>query len=99
MLSFLVSCGGDEPVDPTPPTPVTPDNPNPPTPTQDTKAPTITVSRNSVNVIAGPSVTVSGEELKIGDVTVASWKDDVTSNCSVILTLTPKDGSAKTINS
>ena len=99
MLSVLTSCGGDEPEPPSPVTPVTPVDPDPPAPPQDTKAPTITVSQNSVNVIAGPSVTVSGEELKIGDVSIASWKDDVSSSCTAVLTLTPKDGSVKTINS
>ena len=45
---FFASCGGKEPVDPTPPTP----------PAKDTKAPTITVSANTVNVIAGLDVTL-----------------------------------------
>ena len=84
-MSFVVSCGGDEPVEPTP--------------AKDTKAPVITVSMSTVNVIAGPSVTVSGNELKIGDHSVASWKDDVSSSCTVALSLTPAEGTAKTLNS
>ena len=91
MLSVLVSCGGPEPINPTPVTPVTP--------AKDTKAPVITVAKSSVNVIAGPSVTVSGSELKIGDSQAASWKDDVSSACTLVLTFTPTGGSAKTISS
>ena len=54
---------------------------------------------STVNVIAGPSVTVSGSELKIGDKSVASWKDDVSSSCTVALTFTPAEGTTKTLNS
>lgn len=90
-MFLAVSCGGDEPVEPTPPTP--------PTPEKDKNAPTITVSASTVNVIAGPAVTISGNELKIGDQSVASWKDDVSSSCTVALTFTPTEGSAKTLNS
>ena len=84
-MSLAVSCGGDEPVEPTP--------------AKDTKAPVITVSTNTVNVIAGPAVTISGSELKIGDQSVASWKDDVSSTCTVALTFTPAEGSARALNS
>ena len=70
-----------------------------PIPAKDTKAPVITVSQNTVNVIAGPAVTVSGNELKIGDQSVASWKDDVSSSCTVTLSFTPAEGTAKTLNS
>ncbi|MBQ6761481.1 MAG: hypothetical protein IJP49_01895 [Bacteroidales bacterium] len=97
MLSVLLSCGGDEPIDPTPVTPVTPVNP--PTPEKDTTAPTITVSKSTINVISGPSLTVSGNELKIGSDLVASWKDDKSTACTVSTTLTPMGGTAKTINS
>lgn len=81
------------------PTPVTPVDPNPPTPTKDTKAPVITIAKSSVNVIAGPTITISGNELKIWEESVASWKDEVSSTCKVELTFTPKEGSAKTLNS
>lgn len=81
------------------PTPVTPVTPVDPTPAKDTKAPVITVSKNSVNVISGPAIIISGNEMKIGEEAVASWKDDVSSTCKVELTFTPKDGSAKTVNS
>ena len=97
MLSVLLSCGGDEPIDPTPVTPVTPVNP--PTPEKDTMAPTITVSKSTINVISGPSLTVSGNELKIGSDLVASWKDDKSTACTVSTTLTPMGGTSKTINS
>ena len=96
MLSLLVSCGGDEPIDPTPVTPVTPVNP--PTPEKDTTAPTITVSKSTINVISGPSITVSGNELKIGNELVASWKDDKSASCTVALSFAA-DGTSKTINS
>ena len=95
-VSLAVSCGGDEPVDPTPPTPVTPVNP---TPDKDTNAPTITVSASTVNVIAGPAVTISGSTLKIGDESVATWKDDKSATCTIALTFTPTEGSAKPLNS
>ena len=84
-MSLAVSCGGDEPVEPTP--------------AKDTKAPVITVSANAVNVIAGPAVTISGNELKIGDKSVASWKDDVSSSCTIALSFTPAEGTAKSVNS
>ena len=95
----FVSCGGDEPIDPTPVTPVTPVDPNPPIPEKDTTAPAITVSKSSVNVISGPSVTVSGNEMKIGSDLVASWKDDKSSSCTVSITFTGKDGASKAVNS
>ena len=97
MLSVLVSCGGDEPIDPTPVTPVTPVNP--PTPEKDTTAPTITVSKSTINVISGPSLTVSGNELKIGNDLVASWKDDKSASCTVSITFVAADGTSKTVNS
>ena len=87
-VSLAVSCGGDEPIDPTPPTPA-----------KDTKAPTITVSVSTVNVIAGPAITISSSTLKIGDESVATWKDDKSTTCTVALSFTPAEGSAKTLNS
>ena len=87
MAAFLaVSCGGDEPVEPTPPTPA-----------KDTKAPVITVSTSTVNVIAAPEATVSGSELKIGAASVASWKDDVSATCTVEVNLTPTTGISKAV--
>lgn len=62
-------------------------------------APTITVSMNSVNIIAEPSVTISGDALKIGNDAVASWKDDVSKSCKVELSLTPAGGSVKDVHS
>ena len=94
----MMACGGDEPVDPTPPTPVTPVDPNPPTPEKDTTAPTITVAKASINIISGPSLTVSGNEMKIGSDLAASWKDDKSASCTVVLTFTA-NGTSKTINS
>ena len=90
---LLVSCGGHEPVEPTPV------DPTPPTPTKDTTPPTITVSTSTVNVIAVPEATLSGSELKIGATSVATWKDDVSTSCTVALALTPTTGTAKTVNS
>ena len=79
MLSVLTSCGGDEPIDPTP--------------AKDTKAPVVSVSQSSVNVIGGLEVTLGTSELKIGDKTVATWKDDVSQTCKSALEL---DGKAIT---
>lgn len=93
---FVAGCGGDEPVDPTPVTPVTPVNP--PTPEKDTTAPTITVSKSTINIISGPSLTVSGNEIKIGNDLVASWKDDKSTSCTVVLTFMANDTS-KAVNS
>ena len=90
----LVACGGDEPIDPTPTTPV-----NPPTPEKDTTAPGITVSKSTINVISGPSLTISGSEMKIGSDLVASWKDDKSATCTVAITFTGKDGTSKAVNS
>lgn len=78
----MVACGGKEPIDPTPPTP--------PTPTVDTKAPVISVSLSSVNVIGGQEVTLGTSELKIGTKTVATWKDDVSKTCKAGLELDGK---------
>ena len=82
MALVFVSCGGKEPVDPTPPTP--------PTPTIDTKAPVISVSLSSVNVIDGQEVTLGTSELKIGTKSVATWKDDVSKTCKAGLELDGK---------
>ncbi len=95
----MVACWGDEPEPPTPPAPVTPVDPNPPTPAKDTNAPTITVSKSSVNIIAGLVVSISGSELKIGEESVATWKDDVSTSMKTELNYTPNEGSPKTINS
>lgn len=93
VLCCMVSCGQPEPDEP--PTPVTSDNP--PRPAPDTTAPTITVSKSSVNVIAGLEMTVSDSELSIGGESVATWSDDISSTCTVGLTLTPKEGDARAI--
>ena len=69
------------------------------TPEKDTQAPVITVSKGTVNVIANPAVTISGSTLKIGDESVATWKDDKSATCTIALTFTPGEGSAKTLNS
>ena len=95
----LVACGGDEPIDPTPVTPVTPVNPNPPTPEKDTTAPTITVSKSTINIISGPSLTISGNEMKIGSDLVASWKDNKSTSCTIAITFTGKDGTTKAVDS
>ena len=84
-VALAVSCGGDEPLEPTPP--------------KDTDAPTITVSKSTVNVIAGPAVTISGSTLKIGDESVASWKDDKSTTCTVTLSFTSTSGTTKALNS
>ena len=97
-LSFMVACWGDEPDVPTP-TPGPDPGPNPPVEQKDTKAPTITVSKNSVNIISGPVASVSGDELKIGDVSVASWKDDTSKSCKVEISFVSTEGTTKTINS
>ena len=78
----MVACGGKEPIVPTPPTP--------PTPTVDTKAPVISVSLSSVNVIGEQEVTLGASELKIGTKTVATWKDDVSKTCKAGLELDGK---------
>ena len=52
-----------------------------------------------MNVIVGPAVTVSGSTLKIGDESVATWKDDKSATCTVALAFTPASGSAKSLNS
>ena len=78
---LFVSCGGKESVDPTPPTPIE---------TKDTKAPVISVSHSSVNVIGGLEVTIGTSELRIGEKTVATWTDDVSKTCKSALELDGK---------
>ena len=56
----------------------------------DTKAPFITVSLSSVNVIGGQEVALETSELKIGTKTVATWKDDVSTTCKAGLELDGK---------
>lgn len=53
----------------------------------DTTAPVITVQKSSVNVIAGPMVSIGAEKLQLGSETVASWKDDVSHKCKASLSL------------
>ena len=54
---------------------------------------------SSVNIISSPVVSISGDELKIGDDLVASWKDDVSKSCKVELSFVSTEGTTKTINS
>jgi len=44
-------------------------------------------------------VSISGSELKIGEESVATWKDDVSTSMKTELNYTPNEGSPKTINS
>ena len=44
-------------------------------------------------------VSISGSELKIGEESVATWKDDVSTSMKTELNFTPNEGSPKTINS
>ena len=53
-----------------------------------------------MNVIAGPAVTISGSTLKIGDESVATWKDDKSATCTTELSIIPVGASeAKAIAS
>lgn len=85
----MAACGGTEPDVPTP-TPGPGPDPKPPVETKDTKAPTITVSLSSVNVIGGQNVALGASELKIGTKTVATWKDDISATCKADLELDGK---------
>ena len=60
----------------------------------DTKAPTITVVVASIDITGMEAVSVSGNELHIGNILVASWTDNETRNCKVQLVF---DG--QTVNS
>ena len=62
----------------------------------DTKAPVISVSLSSVNVIGGQEVTLGTSELKIGTKTVASWTDDISKTCKAGLELDGKSISSGT---
>lgn len=57
----------------------------------DTKAPTITVALSDVDITGVEKILISGSELRVGDVLVASWTDDVTKSCKVQMSF---DGSA-----
>lgn len=75
-MVLLVSCGGKETIEPPP--------------ARDTRAPVISVTQSSVNVVGGLEVILGISELKIGDKTVATWTDDVSTTCKSVLELNGK---------
>lgn len=54
---------------------------------RDIKPPTINVLRTSVDITGVEEIRISGSELRIGDIVVASWSDEVTKNCQVKMTI------------
>ena len=87
--SLLVSCSGDEPDGPTPVNPVTPKE-------NDTVAPTIKINKSEVEITWWKEIKVSGNQLYIWDILVASWSDDKTKNCHVELSINWKSISSGT---
>lgn len=59
--------------------------------TVNNEAPVITLKQTEVNVFGGVKVTISENQLLIGDKVVASWSDARTDNCKVALKLNGAD--------
>ena len=66
---------------------------------EDSQAPTVSVAIPEKNVIAGVTVTVKDNQLLFNEDIAASWKDDYTEACNVLLTLVSSVGSERTVNS
>ena len=49
----------------------------------DVTAPKITLHRPNVDITGVEKIVISGSELHVGDLLVASWKDDVSKTCKV----------------
>ena len=81
MLSAITSCAHEENTE----------NPPSPLPAVDKTPPTITLHHFSVDITGVEKISIVGSELHVGDLLVASWKDNVTTNCQVKLTF---DGTA-----
>ena len=71
--SLLTACGGDGP-----------DNP---IEIKDTTPPTINVSKSSVDISWWKEIRINGNQLYIWNEVVASWSDNKTKNCSVLLSI------------
>ena len=73
--SLLTACGGSE------------DGPDGPIDVKDTTAPTINISKYEVDISWWKQIRISGNQLYIWSEVVASWNDNKTRNCSVLLLL------------
>lgn len=73
--SLLTACGGSE------------DGPDDPIDVKDTTAPTINVSKSEVDITWWKEVHISGNQLYIWNEVVASWSDNKTKNCTILLSL------------
>ena len=71
--SLLTACGGDGP-----------DNP---IEIKDTTPPTINVNKSSVDISWSKEIRMSGNQLYIWNDVIASWSDNKTKNCSVLLSI------------
>lgn len=78
---LFTACGGGDDGFDGPVTPVDPID------TKDTVAPTINISKSSVDISWWKQVRIDWNQLYIGDELVASWTDNKTKNCNVTLTL------------
>ena len=63
------------------------DGPDSPIETRDTTPPTINVSKSEVDITWWKEICISGNQLYIWDVLVASWSDNKTKNCNVSLSI------------
>ena len=59
------------------------ENPSSSLPAVDKTPPTITLHRTSVDITGVEQISIVGSELRVGDILVASWKDNVTKSCQV----------------
>ena len=80
--SLFSACGGGED-EPDGPGPVNPDNPK----EKDTIAPSIEVSKSEVDITWWKEIKISGNQLYIWDILVASRSDNKTKDCKVELSL------------
>ncbi|MBR3454030.1 MAG: hypothetical protein IKH26_01780 [Bacteroidaceae bacterium] len=72
----MASCAHEDEIENTDPL-------NPSNPGNDVTAPKITLHRSSVDITGVEKISISGSELHVGDLLVASWMDDVTKTCKV----------------
>lgn len=83
---MFTSCTHEEEIEQKEPTPTPP-----PVPIVDITPPSIRVVLASVDITGVEQIIISGSELHVGDLLVASWTDDMTKSCQVQMTF---DGSA-----
>lgn len=82
---MFTSCTHEEEIEPQPTQPPVP------VPVVDITPPSIKVLLSSVDITGVEQIIISGNELRVGNLLVASWTDDMTKSCQVQMTF---DGNA-----